>query len=90
VSSELNKECVVNGDKRAFDAYNIFAITKCGTSCPRIKVNILGSCIEVGIYTQASINVLSKEQYEKMAIKPDFNKDDSLVYSFDGSKPLKS
>jgi hypothetical protein len=85
---ELNKECVVNRDKLESDAYNIFAVTKGDISCPRI--NILGSCIEVGIDTQASINALSKETYEKMAIKPELNKDDSVVYSFDGNKPLKS
>jgi len=72
------------------ESYNVYQVSKDDSACPRIIVDILGSQIEVGIDTQSSINAISKETFEKMIIKPDLLKDDSIVYSFDGKQPLKS
>ena len=72
------------------ESYSIFSISNNNIACPRIKVNILGSTIEVGIDTQASINAITKETFNQMSIKPNLLKDNSIVYSFDGKQPLKS
>ncbi|RNA09707.1 RNA-directed DNA polymerase [Brachionus plicatilis] len=61
-----------------------------GGKCPRIKISVLGSSFDVGVDTQASVNALSRKTYEKMAIGPDQETNDTLVYSFDGNVPLKS
>ena len=88
---EANNAKLKHGVEKQFsDSYNLFSVSKSSVPCPRIEVNILGSNIEVGIDTQASINALSKETFENMAIKPELTYDDSLVYSFDGKKPLKT
>jgi hypothetical protein len=71
--------------------FSIFAVSGNEKSkCPRVTFNILGSNVEAGIDTQASINALKKDTYLSMVHKPELVKDDSLVFSFDGSKPLKS
>ena len=72
------------------DSYSCFAVNSCNFERPRIMVDILGSDISMGVDTQASINALSLETFNKMAIKPALLQGDSLVYSFDGKKPIKS
>jgi hypothetical protein len=62
--------------------YNVYQVS--------ITIDILGSQIEVGIDTQSPINFVIKETFEKMIIKPDLLKNDSIVCSFDGKQPLKS
>lgn len=69
---------------------SIFAIDQANRSCPRVKINVLGSTIEVGVDTQASINAFRKEAYDKIFIKPKLEEDKSIVFSFDGDTPLKS
>jgi hypothetical protein len=86
----MSNQVTTNDDSKVIpESYNIFSISNKDTDCPRITVDILGSYIEVGIDTQASINAISKETFDKMVIKPDLNRVDTIVYSFDGKKPLK-
>ena len=73
--------------------YNIFAIGNeapqdTSTRCPRVVVEILGSAIEMGIDTQASVNAMSEQAYERMAIEPRLRPCDIKAYSFDGKTPI--
>ena len=68
----------------------MYAVSGMFNKCPRIVFDILGSSIEAGIDTQASINALKRETYLKMIRRPDLVQDNSIVFSFDGEKPLKS
>ena len=72
------------------ESYNLFSISNGDLACPRIMIDILGSTIEAGIDTQASINAISKQTFDKMTIKPELKFDNTIVYSFDGKKPMKS
>ena len=89
-NKQKETESVTNNNMVMNESYNVYQVSKDDSACPRIIVDILGSQIEVGIDTQSSINAISKETFEKMIIKPDLLKDDSVVYSFDGKQPLKS
>ena len=89
--NDLNEtDAINNSNKMINQSYNVFQVSSNESACPRIMVDILGSYIEVGIDTQSSINAISKETFDKMIIKPDLLKDDSIVYSFDGTQPLIS
>ena len=44
----------------------------------------------MGVDTQASINAIRRQTFEKMVIKPKLMEDETVVFSFDGNKPLKS
>ena len=73
--------------------YNIFAIGNeapqdTSTRCPRVVVEILGSAIEMGIDTQASVNAMSEQAYERMAIEPRLRPCEIKAYSFDGKTPI--
>ena len=85
---------VVNSDSNSSridsDYYSLYSITNEKERCPRVEVGILGSCVEFGIDTQASLNALSKESYLKMGIRPKLIEDQSKVFSYDGLKPIKS
>lgn len=53
----------------------MYAVSGMFNKCPRIVFDILGSSIEAGIDTQASINALKRETYLKMIRRPDLVQD---------------
>ena len=63
------------------DKYSLFAVKNSKCACPRIEIELLGSKIEVGIDTQASINAISSKTFNSMGIKPDLIEDKSIVFS---------
>ncbi|RNA04235.1 Retrovirus-related Pol poly from transposon [Brachionus plicatilis] len=81
---------VCNAEEQNDDGFSIFTIKGDKQNCPRIQINVLGSSIDVGVDTQASVNANSKKTFDKMGIRPDLDKDDTVVYSFDGYEPLRS
>ena len=84
-----NNEMDTNQTIDEEETYGIFAVNG-SNKCPRITVNILGSSINMGVDTQASINAIRRQTFEKMVIKPKLMEDETVVFSFDGNKPLKS
>ena len=101
----MRKDTLKQGPKRAYlvsipeedekhtiddEMFSLFAANSKHANCPRITVTITCTSIEMGVDTQASINALTVDTYERMAIKPELMEDKSMVFSFDGVKPLKS
>ena len=76
------------------DNYYLFAVQSEDTSerseMPRIAVDVLGTSMDMGIDTQASLNAISKEQYEAMANKPTLRQWQSFAFSYDGTTPMKA
>ena len=83
---QLNQVNVAEGQneggqlQRDAENYYLFAVHGAETSTsdemPRISVDILGTSIDMGIDTQASLNAISREQYESM--------------TYDGTTPMKT
>ena len=73
------------------EIYNAFALTnKKSTKCPRVDVWIGNNKISMGPDTQSSINAISIETYNQLNPKPKLIANESLVYSYDSKKPMKS
>ena len=75
------------------ECYHMFAVHKRAQvdgGLPRATVDILGTNIDMGIHSQASVNAINSEQYEAMVQKPELREWQDVAYSFDGTKPLKA
>ena len=74
--------------------YSVFAIKSGERSsdngCPRVLVNIGGTKVDLGIDTQASVNAISSQAYDKLAVKPKLSPYQSTVFSLDGKVPMKT
>ena len=75
------------------DLYSLFALKEnkhaADQECPRINVEICGSLVELGVDTQASLNAMSKETYEKLENKPNLTSCPIMAFSYDGKTPLQ-
>jgi len=73
------------------DEYNAFAVNgKTSKKCPRIDVLIGDQVVNMGPDTQSSINSITLETYNKLQPKPELQVNNSIVYSYDGNKPMSS
>ena len=88
----VETEKLVEEDETEIDdtIYSVYALKTNKVDCPRIKVTILDTIIEMGVDTQASINAISSETYLKMMNRPKLQSSTTKVFSFDGTKPMES
>lgn len=70
--------------------YTAFSINDRSLSCPRIDIQIGNNYVNVGIDTQATINVMSYKTYMNLKDKPALMFDNSITYGIDSPKPIPS
>jgi hypothetical protein len=58
--------------------------------CPRVDVWIGNNKINMGPDTQSSINAISIGTFDQLNPKPKLEANESIVYSYDSKKPMKS
>jgi hypothetical protein len=80
-----------NKFESAQEVYNAYAITnKKHMKCPRVDVWIGNNKINMGPDTQSSINAISIGTFDQLNPKPKLEANESIVYSYDSKKPMKS
>jgi hypothetical protein len=73
------------------EVYNAFAITnRANMKCPRVDAWIGNKKINMGPDTQSSINAIRIETFNKLNPRPKLEINESIVYSYDSKKPMKS
>jgi hypothetical protein len=78
------------------DLYNLFALKSDAhpnsslQECPHIWVDMNGGKVNLGVDTQASINAMSKETFDRLVNKPKLSPCPIAAYSFDGKTPIKA
>ena len=73
------------------EVYNAYAITnEKNMKCPREDVWIGNNKINMGPDSQSSINAINIETFNQLNPKPKLEANESLVYSCECKKPMKS
>jgi len=78
----------------SFDEYGIFNINVVGsrgktTKAPLINIVLCGKNTEFVIDTGSSLNIIDKDTFDKLTVKPELRPPICNAYRFDSNKPIK-
>jgi hypothetical protein len=88
MSQEMSNQNTANEENKEYNTYAI--ANKTNTKCPRIDVWIGNNKVNMGPDTQSSINAINIETFNQLEPKPKLMSNDSILYSYDSKKPMKS